>query len=238
MKNSCLLVGLVAIAWLASAGPLRAQFWPGNSNYGYGAWGGFPYGPNDNNAEIAAQNRRTGQLATMGQNAMMQSGIRNTMANQAATRDSAILAQQQSNQDWWFQQQSAQMAQRRAQAYQPPPTAVAAVTNFEPSAPAVSRPKARTDIIQWPPLLQDAQFAQQRALIEAPYRRSPPGLSRPTAADYRDMIPVIDQMKGVLQRMAADVIAQDYLQAEAFLKLIGREARERSEQGVSAPMPK
>ena len=52
-------------------------------------------------------------MRTMGQNAMVQSGIRNTLSSQAQTQTSSNLSQQQATQDWWFQNQQQQVAESR-----------------------------------------------------------------------------------------------------------------------------
>ena len=56
---------------------------------------------------LKAQSMQAGQQAAMQQNYVVQSGIRNTLSSQAASRDASIVNQQQANQDWFFQQQSA-----------------------------------------------------------------------------------------------------------------------------------
>jgi hypothetical protein len=99
---------------------------------------------------------------------------------------------------------------------------------FESATSAV--PPAATDIIKWSPALQAPQFAEQRARIEAPYRRSAKGLSTPTAKDYQDMLAATGQMKLILKDMATGISAQDYLNTEAFLDQLAAEARGRLEK--------
>jgi hypothetical protein len=99
---------------------------------------------------------------------------------------------------------------------------------FESASPAA--PPVATDIIKWSPVLQAPQFAEQRARIEAPYRRGAKGLSTPTAKDYQDMIAATGQMKLILKNMATEISAQDYLNAAAFLDQLAAEARGRLEK--------
>jgi hypothetical protein len=80
------------------------------------------------------------------------------------------------------------------------------------------------DIIKWPSLLQEQCFASERAQIEAPYRRTPPKLSLPTPADYRQMVGAVENMKAVLEwRLTQGVPTADYNTAKAFLDQLGNE---------------
>ena len=205
-----------------------AYVFPGGRDYGYsGDWGdggGPGYAPPNPYSEVAAQSRLLGQQAAMQQNMVVQSGIRSTLNTQAQEQNKAILNQRQSNRDWWFQHQASQLAARQTRDYDAP-APPARGYGFEAPPP----PKVNLDIIKWPPLLQEPTFAAQRASIESPYRRSPPGLSTPTAQDYSNMVKTIEQMKGTLQWLTTQgVDAGEYNQAEAFLNQMQQEARARS----------
>jgi hypothetical protein len=233
MNRRILVAALVAGGLLGPAGPVFAQFFPGD---GYGGWGGTNgsaalLGADYRQAtamQLKAQSRQAGQAAAMAQNYVVQSGIRNTLSAQAQSQNNAILAQQQANQDWWFQQQSQQMAQRRAMDQQ------RGVANPAGFAPSGGPPPASMDIIQWPTALQDPSFASERAKIEAPYRRSPPKLSVPTSADYRNMARTVEDMKAVLEwRLREGVNTADYNTATTFLKTLGQEVSERAQSAGS-----
>jgi hypothetical protein len=242
MTDSRWVLALAAGCWLLSASPGMAQFWPG-SPYAYygGAWGGYPAGQYNTTREIAAQSRQVGQAAAIGQNLVVQSGIRNTLLTQAQQQTNAIQSQQQANQDWWFQVQQQQMAEQRARG----PSAPAPVGGGYAADPAavgyglpVARPPVAADIIQWPPVLQEPTFAALRAEIEAPYRRSPPAVSAPTADDYRNMVKTVQEMKAVLEwrlGQGSGLLTQDYDQAKAFLDKMGQEALARSGVGNKSP---
>ena len=61
-----------------------------------------------------------------------------------------------------------------------------------------------------------------------PYRRNPPKLSEPTAADYRSMIAAVEDMKAVLEwRVSEGVRTADYDAAKAFLDRLGKELAAR-----------
>ena len=174
---------------------------------------------------MKAQSRMAGEDRSIGQNSVVQSGIRSTLSNQAQSRNEAILAQQQSSQDWWFQHQSQQMARRQSAEY-----AMAGEPAFRPTSlgPSGSPPPAATDIIKWPAMLQEQCFASDRAKIEAPYRRTPPKLSTPTAADYRQMVGTVEDMKAVLQwRLSEGVDTGPYNTAKTFLNQLGDELATR-----------
>ena len=170
----------------------------------------------------------------MAQNEQMQSGIRNTMLNQAQAQNQANLSQRQANRDWWFQYQGQKMAQDRAQASRVP-MALASAAGFESSPAPAARPAASDDIIKWPSILQGPSFAEQRGRIEAPYLRSAKGLSTPTAKDYENMALVTGQMKVILKQMTSQITAQEYLEAEGFLDQLGAEARSFAAKAAPAP---
>lgn len=140
--------------------------------------------------------------------------------------------QQQLNQDWWFQQEGRQMASQRAHGY----GSADGSLGFEATHPP---PKANMDIVKWPTLLQRPTFASRRAQIEAPYRRSPPGLSVPTTEDYRAMVKTAYEMKGILEWLLQDggLEKGEYDRAAACLNNIEQQARERSEPGGTSPKP-
>ena len=227
--------GLAALAacLLAAASPASAQLWP-SYGYGYGGdvTGAAVLGTDLKSAaamQAVAQNRQFGQMRTMQQNAVVQNGIRSTLLSQAQAETTRSLQQQQSNQDWWFQYQGQQMAQQRAQAGGRP------APRGRPGTPG-----RRRAVPPWPPATSSSgprpcksgEFAYYRSQIEAPYRRSPPGLSAPTADDYRAMAATIEQMKSVLEwRLQSGMVSEDYQQAKAFLDQLGQEAGQRAGQG-------
>jgi len=230
MKHRILVAALAAGGMFGLVGPVSAQFYPG---YGYGGWGGTNgaaalMGTDYKQAtamQLKAQSMQAGQQAAMQQNYVVQSGIRNTLSSQAQSQTNAILNQQQSTQDWWFQRQSQEMAQRQGREYASGAPAVPA--GF---APAGGPPPAATDIIKWPTILQESCFASERSQIEAPYRRTPPKLSTPTAAEYAKMAGAVDDMKAVLEwRLKQGIDTAEYNTATAFLNQLGQEVTARSQ---------
>jgi hypothetical protein len=225
-----------------------AQLHPGRGvRGGYGGYGGYygGYGEdagvwgaytsalsNATTRYIAESDKLAGQNAALQQRAMMQSGIRNTLTTQAETRTQDLYNQRQSNRDWWFQVQQQQVAQRQATAARPS-MGVASVAGFESAMPAASQPEAAANIIKWPPVLCEARFAEQRARVEAPYRRNPEKQANPTVEDYKNMIDAAGRMKTILGEMTAEISAQEYFNTEKYLDQLAAEARGRIEKARS-----
>ncbi len=207
-----------------------AQFWPGYGyrGGGYGAWGAAVAAQADATMRNVAQREHASskRMAAQQRDAM-QSGIRNTLNTQSEMRIRGTMSQQQSNRDWWFQVQQQQTSQRRAMQAGAPSPAMAA---FVPTAPTRRTPTVATDIIAWPPVLWDSRFAEARATVEAPYRRSAETQSARTVADYESMIEAAEQMKFLLVAMASEISAQEYLHTEQFLDQLAAEARGRIER--------
>jgi hypothetical protein len=228
MRRASLIVVLAAV-WLAgSATTLQAQCWPGYRHYcpGYYDGCGFAFiynlgGACGGRRYWAQSQYLLGQQIAAVQTAELQGGIRDAMSVEAQRRSDQIYARQQADHDWWLQVQQQQIAERQQAAE------FAAMT-----AGLKSAPKAATDVIKWPSLLQAPQFAEQRAQIEAPYRRNSKGLSAATAADYKNMIESVAQMKLILKGMTARLTAQEYLDSQAFIERLAAEARDRLEKAT------
>ncbi len=234
MKHAMLVAVLAGGGVLGLARLAPAQFYPG---YGYGGWGGTNgsaalLGADYRQAtamQLKSQSMQTGQQAAMEQNYVVQSGIRNTLASQAQSQANAIASQQQATQDWWFQHQAQQMAEQRAMNTGVGGIGQATLQAAAGFAPSGGPPPVAMDIIQWPTALQDPCFASERTKIEAPYRRSPPKLSVPTAADYRNMASTVEDMKAVLEwRLKDGLNTADYNVATGFLKTLGQEVSDRA----------
>lgn len=232
MRQASRIVILASVL-LAFAVTAQAQFWPRHHGGYYdggdmGVWGAYASAiESSTTRQIAEQNRLAGAQAAMQQNAALQNNIRNTMTSQAQARTQDYLAQRQANRDWWFQVEKQQAASRQTLAAQP--------SSFE-AVPAVApHPTVPTDIIKWLPVLCDPRFADQRAAVEAPYRRVPK--QSPTVADYEKMIDAAQQMKVTLGQMTAEISAQEYLNAEKFLDQLAAEARGRIDKDKPAESP-
>jgi hypothetical protein len=214
--------GQTAQAQLGLGYPYYSPYAYGGWGY-YGGWGSYNYG-----RTVALDTQLASQSRAMAQNAVVQSGIRSTLADQAQARTEASLSQRQAGKDWWFQTQQQQIAARQARG---PMSSASVSSQFEPSG---------VEIIDWPSLLREPVFSKQRARVEDPYLRSSEGLSEPTAADYRDMVDATAEMKELLaQRVAFDygLPAGQFAEASKFLDNLASEARGRAEKLQSAVRP-
>ncbi|MCE5268218.1 MAG: hypothetical protein LLG00_10070 [Planctomycetaceae bacterium] len=149
---------------------------------------------------------------------------------------SRVPNQGQADRDWWFQYQGQQMAAQRTQGYGSASFAAAGLGVDAAPAP----PKVAMDVVKWPVLLQRPTFASRRAQIEAPYRRSPPGLSSPTAEDYRSIVRIAEEMKAMLEGLLQEGPLQtdQYNQADNFLNKLQKEAQQYAERLDASPKPK
>jgi hypothetical protein len=256
VRRTCLIVLFAALCidtWAASA---LAQLFPGRRHYS--SYDAYDYDAAVGAAALIGSNaaaRGTAQaFQAWGQQptqmSATQGAIRGTIDADAQRRLQGDYGQQQANRDWWFQVQQQQVAERRTTTSSSP--AVVDLSPSVPSAPSPSPsagdsasvynapasmgfestpyvPPVTSSVIRWLPVLCAPQFDQQRAKIEAPYRRKTDGqrLSNPTPEDYRNMIEAAAKMKTILQGMKADVSPQDYIDAVAFLDQLSTEARSR-----------
>jgi hypothetical protein len=225
------LIVVLTVAWLAATAtaipahscPNHYRYCPG-CYYGYDSGAIYDLSVAGNASRYIAQSERVlGQQIAAQQAAATQSGIRNAMSAETQRRADQIYNRQQANRDWWLEVQQQQVAERRQ---------AAQLAALMPSQTASRTPKVATDLIKWPSLLQAPQFAERRRQIEAPYRRNAKGSSTPTAADYRDMIKSVEQMKLILKGMTASITAQEYLDSQSFLDRLAAQARQRLEKAT------
>jgi hypothetical protein len=243
------VLGILALVLLVTSPAMVSAQRRGGRVGGYGGYGGYgddagvmalqASATSQAAASRAAQsNRMMGQNIALQQNAMMQSGIRNTLSSQASAMTQNVGSQRQSDRDWWFQVQQQQMAARPSYGSSSPVLASCGFGASPPQggfAPVGAEPEVAMDVIKWPTVLQEPEFASRRALVEAPYRRSPPALSVPTANDYRDMVKTVDEMEAILEwrlTVKDGLETSVYQQAKAFLEKLGQEASERSVNAV------
>jgi hypothetical protein len=229
--RSALVLGfLTSVAFCQTA---AAQFYPG----AYGGWGGYPSASAPAGAWSYSNQRTESQQIGAARTQAAANMTRGAMLSDAQARSAAAAGQRQSNRDWWFQTQQQQMEQQRAAAMSrgtsgPMPT-------FEPAAYTAARPTAQStsdDVIRWPAVLREEPFAAGRALVEAPYRRKP--MTNPTATDYENMLKAVGEMKAALKQMTAQISAQEYLDADAFLNQLAGEAQKRLEQMATPALEK
>jgi hypothetical protein len=250
MRIRSITIALITAGTLCAAWPAVAQYYGAYGYPGaYGGWGGAALEGSDYRQSAIIQARSqsmiAGRQAALQQSMAIQNGIRNTLSSQAQSRDNSILSQQQATQDWFFQQQQKQTAQRQAAEYAvaaanagaaaKPATKGAAADNPADSfAPQGGPSPVANDVIKWPPVLQESCFASERAVIEAPYRRTPPKLSMPDSDDYRRMATAVEDMKAVLEwRLTESLDTAAYDESKAFLQKLEQEIASRLGSGGS-----
>jgi hypothetical protein len=116
-----------------------------------------------------------------------------------------------------------QLAKRQLPSAPPPPER----SSVYPASFTCPAPPAETDIINWPPALLDPRLAQQRAIVEAPYRCKPAGHVRLTAADRQAIIGAVARMKLILGQMTGEISTADSLDAQKFLDQLAAEAKKK-----------
>jgi hypothetical protein len=251
VRRTCLIVLFAALCIDVCASTASAQLFPRRRNSGAydadyydAAVGAAALSSSNAAARSTAQGfQQWSQLPTQGPGG----GMTDRGADRRVERD---YSQQQANRDWWFQVQAQQVADRRAAAPSAPPTVqltptpiplspsrAASITDSSIYAAPASMgfesssytPPVTSTVIRWPPVLCYPRLDQERAKVEAPYRRKSDGQgpSNPTAADYKNMIEATARMKTILQGLKDDVSRQDYVDAVAFLDQLADEARAR-----------
>ncbi len=257
MKNSCLVAAIAVISLLGLTEPAGAAVF---SRGGGGSGGGSRAAALFAGAAIANRNSSWGDYGDYGGvTYVFSNSPRTDIGMQPGPSESPVQAgmvapspppttgpsQARANQDWWFQYQGSQAKGGAWAGYSGPELSLPASSYYNAVAQdigfaaAQSLPRASLDIIKWPMLLRLPAFASRRAQIEAPYRRSPPGLSSPTADDYRAMIKTAEEMKSMLEWISQDGVETNmYEEATKFLDKLEKEARERCEGRSPSPTPK
>jgi hypothetical protein len=114
-----------------------------------------------------------------------------------------------------------------------PPSAVSA-TNVGRAGYATTAATGVEALIPWPPVLCDRRFAEQRAKIEAPFRRSPGGQPKLSPADCQSMIDAIEQMEVILGQMTSETSVHDSFVAGKFLDQLATETRQQAQIALAS----
>lgn len=231
-RGILLALGPLALMIFGFADTAVAQMGPA-ARYVYGGWGGnSSYNTSRN---IAAQQHAAAASRGFQQTRYVQNTIRSaTMGGGASTMPSA----EQAARDWMYRQQSRVAPAPRQSSNAPPPVSPGAMSP-SPSYVAstlqmqTAPPKA-DDLIKWPALLRNSRFAEQRATVEAPYRRPSSEDGGPTVDDFHKMVDATAEMKLILKGMANEIRASQYLDAEKFLDTLAAEAREWAKRKAEA----
>jgi hypothetical protein len=113
-----------------------------------------------------------------------------------------------------------------------PPSSVSS-TGVDRAGYSTTATRIATDVIPWPPVLCDRRFAEQRAKVEAPFRRSPKGQLTLSPADCQSIIDAIEQMQITLGQMTAETSVHDSFVAGKFLDQLAGEIRQQVQPAMA-----
>ena len=227
MRSSMLtgaVLALGCLVWLPLAA--MAQFGPYGSYSLYEGAGPYVASARSANVsrQLAAQRHATTFDRGQQQMANQQRDIRASLSRQGQSRTASMERHVGDYKDWWFTTQQRQFAQRQARQQSRPAAAMPRGTaSFSPSTMQSTPPQESTGIIAWPPVLRNAQFAEQRARVEGPFQT---GIN-PTIKQYKGMIDATEKMKQTLKNNAYQISAGEYMEVEKFLDTLAAECQER-----------
>ncbi len=79
----------------------------------------------------------------------------------------------------------------------------------------------------WPTVLKDSVFDADRAIVEAPFRRSYADGKSLSIEEYQTIIKTVEKMKTTLKGMAAQLVESEYLAVEKYLDDLIADAQKR-----------
>jgi hypothetical protein len=236
MRGSMLtgaVLALSCLVCLSLAETAMAQFGPYGSYSG--GWGANPYAATARSADVSRQmaSQRHAKTFDRGQQQMtnLQGQVRGMQTSEAQRRTASMGQHKSDYKDWWFttqKQQFAQQQQRFAQSQARLPYRSAAAAPRETASTMQSAPpRNSTDIIGWPTILRNTQFAEQRARVEGPFRTQAAEGTAPTIEQYTGMVDATEKMKQILKDNAYEISAGDYMETEKFLDAMAAECQGR-----------
>ena len=106
----------------------------------------------------------------------------------------------------------------------------------DPVRPSADEFNPDTAILNWPPTLQEPEFADQRKELENLFaeRLGDPARSGLGTHNYREIQRVVGEMSDSLHKQIGQLGADEYIAAHKFLKSLGYEARFAPESHVAA----
>ena len=226
---------LVVGGLLGVANTCVAQYLP----YYTGGWGSYP-SSYEMNRKAAQQDRNAARQQTMAMDMAAAKSAEQTLTTQAEARTRYLVGQQESSRDWWFSQQQRQMEQRQAMAASRPsgmpaagssPFLPSSIRNATPppaqppQSPSAAAPQRSSGPIQWPTLLLDPRFAQERAAMERLFLARTPEDSGVDSKNYEAVLTTAEEMKQTLRQMASELNAAEYQMVNDFLVSLVEQAK-------------
>src|SRR3972149_2170138 len=202
--------------------PVKAQFVPGGNYYSDAGVMGVATAAYQSAAQQQAYtaNRQMQMTSSMARSAAWQN-INRSMQTQAMSRPSSVPDTAQAARDWMFQNTAPKGYSRR-------PATLPPVSMSSP-APAVetSVQAAPREIMLWPTILKDPLFDDDRAGVEAPFRRAYADGKPLSIADYEGIIKTVERMKVSLKSFESQLVASEYDAVEQYLDSLIEDAQKR-----------
>jgi hypothetical protein len=169
---------------------------------------------------VYMQNRQLQQTTSAARSQAWQN-INRSMQMEASARSAAVPDAGQAARDWMYQ--NAQSSRTALRPMTLPSTDMAMVT---PTREA-SQPAATREIMLWPTLLKEQRFNDDRADVEAPFRRAYADGKPLTIADYQGIIKSVEKMKATVKGMESQIVEPEYTAVEKFLDDLIADAQKR-----------
>jgi hypothetical protein len=170
--------------------------------------------------QVYQQNRQMQMTSTMARSAAWQ-GINRTMQGEALSRPASVPDSGQVARDWMFQNTASSRPQRRSMTL--PSAEMAVVTPSRESAKAAA-PK---ELILWPTLLKEQRFDENRADVEAPFRRAYADGKPLTVEDYQTIIKTVEKMKATVKSLESQLVETEYNSVDKYLDDLIADAQKR-----------
>ena len=95
---------------------------------------------------------------------------------------------------------------------------------------SVEKPSTKSvpqEIMLWPTILKDPLFDDDRASVEAPFRRSYADGKPLTIEDYQQIIKTVENMKATIKTLKSQLIESEYAAVEKYLDDLIADAQKR-----------
>jgi hypothetical protein len=210
------------LSFLITALPARAQFVPGPYYFGSGAIGSYTSAYQSAAQQQAYTENRQMQMEGSLARSSAWMNINQSMQAQAAARSASTPDAGQAARDWMNQNASPGRSSSKPMTLPKSDVRVASVQQT-PNV-RVAEPK---EIMLWPTLLKDRRFQEDRADVEAPFRRAAADGKPLTIEDYKGIIKSVDSIKGTVKSMESQIVETEYESVQKYLDDLITDAQKR-----------
>jgi hypothetical protein len=161
------------------------------------------------------------QQTTSGARSQAWQNINRSMQMEASARPATVPDSGQAARDWMYQNAPSSRTARRPMTL--PSTDMALVT----PARETSKPAAPREIMLWPTILKDQRFNEDRADVEAPFRRAYADGKPLTIDDYQGIIQAVEKMKATIKGIESQIVEPEYTAVEKYLDDLIADAQKR-----------